>query len=255
MKEKVRNIFFKIWYWYISTIDKNAEVIFMNYGYSKNNQKIILKKEDENNRYSIQLYNHTMAGIDIKEKNILEIGCGRGGGLSYINRYLSPNEVTGIDLNKKAIEFCKKKYTEENNTFLQANAQNLPFWNSSFEVVINVESSHRYPQVELFINEAYRILKPGGFFLLTDFGQSGELKMLEKHIKNAQFEIVKKENITNEVIEALSLSTPKRKVLIDKIIPTFLRGIAYQFAATEGSTTYNRFSNRYFEYVHYILKK
>ena len=109
MKEKVKNIFFKIWYWYISTIDKNAEVIFMNYGYSKNNQKVELKKEDENNRYSIQLYNHTIAGIDIKEKNILEVGCGRGGGLSYINRYLSPNNVTGIDLNKKAVDFCKKK--------------------------------------------------------------------------------------------------------------------------------------------------
>ncbi|OQY04062.1 MAG: hypothetical protein B6I20_03730 [Bacteroidetes bacterium 4572_117] len=99
------------------------------------------------------------------------------------------------------------------------------------------ESSHRYPQVEFFINEVYRVLKPGGTFLLTDFGQSEELKMLKKHIKNAQFEIVKEENITNEVIDALRLSTPERKVLINKIIPAFLKGVAYQFAATEGSTT------------------
>ena len=34
MKEKLKSIFFKIWYWYVSTVDKNAEVIFMNYGYS-----------------------------------------------------------------------------------------------------------------------------------------------------------------------------------------------------------------------------
>ena len=255
MKEKLKNIFFKIWYWYISTIDKNAEIIFMNYGYSKNNQKIVLEKEDEKNRYSIQLYEHTATGVNIKGKNILEVGCGRGGGLSYINRYLSPNEVTGIDLNKKAIRFCEKFYKEKNSTFLQANAQNLPFKDSSFEVVINVESSHRYPQVELFINEVYRVLKSGGTFLFTDFGQSKELKIIEEQMENAQFRFVKKENITSEVVEALTLSTPERKVLIDKITPVFFKKLAHQFVATEGSTTYNRFANGYFEYVYYILKK
>ncbi len=34
MKEKIRNVFYMIWYWYISTIDKNAEVVFMNFGFS-----------------------------------------------------------------------------------------------------------------------------------------------------------------------------------------------------------------------------
>ena len=255
MKEKLKSIFFKIWYWYISTIDKNAEVIFMNFGYSKDNQKIILQKEDENNRYSVQLYNYVATGVDISGKNILEVGCGRGGGLSYINRYLLPDKATGIDLNKKAIEFCKKFYKEKNNTFLQANAQKLPFKDSSFDVVINVESSHRYPQVDLFINEVYRVLKEGGYFLFADFGQNKELKMLEKQMENAQFKFIKKENITNEVVEALTLSTPGRKVLIDKIAPVFLRDLAHQFAATIGTPTYNRFVNRHFEYVHYILKK
>ncbi|MCK4661636.1 MAG: class I SAM-dependent methyltransferase [Bacteroidales bacterium] len=255
MKEKLKSIFFKIWYWYISTIDKNAEVVFMNFGYSKNNQKIILEKEDEKNRYSVQLYNLVATGVNIIGKNILEVGCGRGGGLSYINRYLFPNKVTGIDLNKKAIEFCKKFYKEKNNTFLQANAQKLPFKDSSFEVVINIESSHRYPQVDLFINEVYRVLKDGGNFLFADFGQNKELKMLEKHIKNTQFKFVKKENITNEVVEALTLSTPERKVLINKIAPVFLRNLAHKFAATAGTSTYNHFANRYYEYVYYILKK
>ena len=255
MKKKLRSIFFKIWYWYISTIDKNAEVIFMNYGYSKNNQKIVLKEEDEKNRYSIQLYNHTVEGVDIKAKNILEVGCGRGGGLSYINSYFSPNKVTGIDLNKKAIDFCNKFYSKSNSVFIQADAQDLPFSESSFDIVINVESSHRYPKVELFINEVYRVLKPGGVLLLTDFGQNKNLKILEKYMVNAGFNIQKKEDITNEIIEALNLSTPDRKILIDKIVPNYLKNIAHQFAATEGSKTYKQFSSRHFEYVYYILKK
>jgi spermidine synthase len=111
MKEKLKNVFYRIWYWYISTVDKNAEVIFMNFGYSKDNHKIKLDENDEKNRYSAQLYNLVATGINIKGKDILEVGCGRGGGLSYINRYLSPHSATGVDLNKKAIEFCKTYYS------------------------------------------------------------------------------------------------------------------------------------------------
>ena len=86
MKEGLKNIFFKIWYWYVSTIDKNADVTFMNYGYSKDNHKIKLDEIDEQNRYSVQLYDLVGRSADINKKDIVEIGCGRGGGISYINR-------------------------------------------------------------------------------------------------------------------------------------------------------------------------
>ena len=255
MKEKLKNIFFKIWYWYISTIDKNADIIFMNYGYSKNNLRIELDETDEKNRYSIQLYNHIVADIDIKGKDILEIGCGRGGGLSYINRYLSPNRIAGIDLNNKAIKFCENYYPEKNSTFLQANAQNLPFPDNTFDVVINVESSHRYKKPELFFKEVYRVLKAGGTFLFTDFRQVGDLQILKSQIRDAKFKFVKKEDITDNVVEALKLATPDREILIKKLVPGFLQSLGKNFAATEKSPTYNRFTERYFEYVYYVLLK
>ncbi len=255
MKDALKNIFFKIWYWYISTIDKNAEIIFMNYGYSSKSIKIELDKEDVPNRYSIQLYHHTATGVDVKGKDILEVGCGRGGGLSYVNRYLSPKNVTGVDLNKKAIQFCNKHYKGTNNIFVQADAQKLPFADNSFDVVLNVESSHRYPDVDVFLNEVYRVLKPDGVLLLTDFRQKKDIELLDRQIKISLFEFLKKENITNEVVEALTFATPDRKVLIEKMVPSFLQDLAHNFAATEGSTTYKRFVNRYFEYVNYVLIK
>jgi ubiquinone/menaquinone biosynthesis C-methylase UbiE len=255
MKEKLKNIFFRIWYWYVSTVDKNAEVIFMNFGYSKDNHKIKLDKNDEKNRCSVQLYNLVASGANINGKDILEVGCGRGGGLSYIKRYLFPNSVTGIDLNKKAIQFCKNHYPEKSNVFLKANAQNLPLLDVSFDVVINVESSHRYPQPELFFNEVYRVLRPGGFFLFADFRQRDELLMLDNQIKKTQFKLINKENITSNVVEALKLATHEREVLIKKLLPVFLQNLGKNFAATEGSPTYNRFANGHFEYIYYILEK
>lgn len=255
MKEALKNIFFKIWYWYISTIDKKAEVIFMNYGYSSNNEIIKLDVKDEFNRYSIQLYHHTATGININGKDVLEVGCGRGGGLSYVNNYLSPKNVTGIDLNKKAIQFCNKHYKETNSRFIQANAQKLPFADNSFDVVLNVESSHRYPNVDEFLSEVYRVLKPNGVLLFTDFRQTKDFNLLHNQIENAKFELIQKEDITNNVISSLSLSTPERTTLINKMVPSFLRDLAHNFAGTKGSTTYNRFVSRYFVYVNYILKK
>ncbi len=55
----------------------------MNYGYVPIDEKskLILKDEvDQENRLFIQLYQHTLLGIDLKGKEVLEVGSGRGGG-------------------------------------------------------------------------------------------------------------------------------------------------------------------------------
>ncbi len=255
LKDKLKNVFFKFWYWYLSSIDKNGEIIFMNYGYSKDNHKIELDENDEKNRYSIQLYHLVATGVDIRGKDILEVGCGRGGGLSYIYRYFSPNSLTGVDLNRKAINFCNKKYSAERIIFLQANAQKLNFQKDSFDVVINVESSHRYSQKDIFLDEVYRVLKPNGFFLFADFGNKIEIEKLNTQFEKSNFQLVKFENITDNVIEALKLATPSREELIKKLLPKFLQNLGRNFAATAGSATYNFFLTKKFEYVFYVLKK
>ncbi|MBI5917707.1 MAG: class I SAM-dependent methyltransferase [Bacteroidetes bacterium] len=255
MKEKLKDVFFRIWYWYISTVDKKAEVTFMNYGYSRDNHQIKLDEKDEKDRYSIQLYDFIARSVAIQGKEILEVGCGRGGGLSYINRYLSPNLATGLDLSKKAIEFCKKHYSKERIKFIQGNAHSLNFQDNIFDVVINVESSHRYAEIDKFLSEVYRVLKPGGFFIFTDFRHKNELEKLNAQLENSDFNLVKNELITPHVLEALKLSSPERENLVHKLIPKFLHNSGKNFAATEGSDTYNKFAARELEYLFYILMK
>ncbi|MFA5045470.1 MAG: class I SAM-dependent methyltransferase [Paludibacter sp.] len=184
MTEFVSNVFFRMWYWYISKIDKKAEVIFMNYGYSKDNHEISLEEPDKINKYPVQLYDFVANSIDLKGKDLLEVGCGRGGGLSYINRYLKPKTATGIDLNNKAISFCQKNYKDI--TFMQGNAQLLKFENLSFDVVINVESSHRYAQIDKFLEEVHRVLRPGGHLIFTDFRLKHEIEKLDNQFVKAK---------------------------------------------------------------------
>ncbi|MDH5381799.1 MAG: class I SAM-dependent methyltransferase [Cyclobacteriaceae bacterium] len=246
---------FKKWYWFISAMDSKGDVTFMNYGFSRNKEKIKLQDADEINRYSIQLYDFLANRIDLKDKTLLEVGSGRGGGLSYINRYLSPRSTIGIDLCERAVRFCNDHYKQDNIHFQVGNAMNLEFDKATFDVVLNLESSHLYPKMGKFISEVRRVLKDDGTFLYTDFRESSEIEALTKLFKKEGFDIIENHNINDEVVEALQLSTSERLALIKKVMPRIFWGSSKKFAATEGSTTYHKFESGKLEYVLFVMKK
>jgi hypothetical protein len=63
----LRRSAWKIWYSYVTELDTDAQVTFMNYGYAdpNNPKKIKLKKSDEKNRYCIQLYHHVASAVSL----------------------------------------------------------------------------------------------------------------------------------------------------------------------------------------------
>lgn len=250
-----RELLFRIWYWYVNKADKNAEIVFMNYGYAGKDHTLLLDKLHEPNRYSIQLYHHLAQQVEIKDKNILEIGCGRGGGLSYITRNFSPASAKGIDLVKKAVSFSNRHHKLDGLSFAQGDAQKLNFENNSFDVVINVESSHRYPAMSSFLKEVSRILRPDGHFLFTDFRYSHEMDDLKKELDSTGFSVLNERCINHEVVEALRLDDERKRKLVNKLAPKFLHKTALNFAGAIGSETYNQFATRKYIYFSYVMKK
>jgi ubiquinone/menaquinone biosynthesis C-methylase UbiE len=255
MKKFFRSVFFRFWYWYVSTVDKNAQVIFMNYGYEYDDKKIELEPRDELNRYSVQIYHYIASSVEIKDKDIVEVGCGRGGGLSFVKRYFKPKTHAGLDLEKQAIHFCKRHYKEEGGHFYQGTAQKLPFQDSSFDVLLNVESSHRYPQMPIFLSEVKRVLRPNGYFLMIDFRYVKDVEKMDKDIADSGMELISKTDVTPNVVKALRLATPARLKLINDIAPKFLHDLSKNFAATEGSEIFRKFAEREYQYYFYLLRK
>ena len=255
MKTFIREKLFQIWYWYVSKVDKNAEVILMNYGFHNEKLQLTLKDNDEPNRYSLQLYYHLATQTDITNKDIIEIGSGRGGGLTFLTNTLKPANAIGIELNQKAVDFCNKHYQVDGLDFQQGDAQNLTLLDSCCDVVINVESSHRYPEFQQFLKETLRILRPGGYLLLTDFRYDYEMEEFNKDINQSGFELIKNQNINNEVVASLKLDDIRRRALIEKLTPRFLHKTALNFAGAIGSETYNYFENKTYIYFSLTLQK
>ncbi|SDB90907.1 class I SAM-dependent methyltransferase [Williamwhitmania taraxaci] len=252
----LREWLFRIWYWYVSNVDKKGEVLFMNYGYSNPEMPVSLNAEDIPNKYSAQLYHLIGSATDLKGKDIVEVGCGRGGGLSYIVNTFSPATALGVDLNKRAAKFCSKHHNKQGLSFAQGDAQDLSFIaDGSFDAIINVESSHRYPRMDLFLKEVHRVLRPGGYFLYTDFRYDHEMTELKQQLAATGMVIHKEIMITDNVVQALEADDQRKRVLVKKLAPRLIHKVALNFAGTIGSKTYNQFATHKYEYYHFVMQK
>ena len=108
----------------------------------------------------------------IKNKEIIEIGCGNGVQALYINANYHPLKITGIDINKANIKIANGERDRTNTfnvQFLVDDAQNLAqIASNSADVLINIESAFHYPDKPAFLKEVCRVLKPGGQYLIAD---------------------------------------------------------------------------------------
>jgi ubiquinone/menaquinone biosynthesis C-methylase UbiE len=97
-----------------------------------------------------------------RDKRVLEIGCGLG--TDAINFARAGADYTGVDLTERSIELVQRRFAFENlQGYLQtADAEKLPFADNSFDLIYSHGVLHHTPDTQRAINEAHRVLKPGG---------------------------------------------------------------------------------------------
>ena len=93
---------------------------------------------------------------DIKNKKILDVGCGLGMTMDYfINKN---NHIIGIDITPQSIIENNERGLE----VLEADARQLPFKNNIFDIVYSLGVIEHFPETELALKEHVRVCKPGG---------------------------------------------------------------------------------------------
>jgi arsenite methyltransferase len=100
---------------------------------------------------------------------VLDLGCGSGDQAISISQIVgSRGFIYGLDLTEKMIEKAKLKNNKTNVNFLQHDIHDLPFDDASVNVVLsNCVINHSLDKKKIF-SEIYRVLKPGGHFLIGD---------------------------------------------------------------------------------------
>ena len=247
--------FWKKWYNIFAKRARNPELKLMNYGYDSPNMELRLDKEDEAERFSIQLYHYVTSHTVIKNKNVLEIGSGRGGGAAYIAKYLQPEFVTGIDISEDAISLCHDLYSLTNLNFVIGDSENIPLSDNTYDIVINVESSHCYGDMEKFLSEVYRVLKPDGYFLFCDFRTLEGIDELNEQFSKSNLKFLNRVDITENVIEGLNKLSEYRENHIQKSVPFLIRSLFKTYAGIKGTEIYNSFITGKMIYFFALLKK
>ncbi|MFD2408215.1 class I SAM-dependent methyltransferase [Azorhizophilus paspali] len=74
--------------------------------------------------------------------------------------------MTGLDFCPAHIEFCDRVHRLDGLSFIYGDAMALQFADEEFDVVINIESSHSYPDLNRFGEEVRRVLKKKACFFM-----------------------------------------------------------------------------------------
>jgi ubiquinone/menaquinone biosynthesis C-methylase UbiE len=157
----------------------------------------------------------------IKGKKCLDIGCGGGRQCVAFSR-LGAVEAAGVDFGKENIIFANKmknKLGIDNIQYYEANAYDLPFEENEFDIVSSNGVFHHVEKMDRALEEAFRVLKPGGWMWLYVNGAGGMFNDLMDTIK-----IIMQGTDRNRVLDILrsfGLNEHKMYHLIDGFYATY----------------------------------
>jgi ubiquinone/menaquinone biosynthesis C-methylase UbiE len=157
--------------------------------------------------FSEQLYFYVASGAGISDftsLKLLDVGCGSGDGLNFLSRVIGARELVGIDLSQEAANRANARFGRRGLLFEFGDAENLPFADGEMDVVINIESSHNYPDLHRFFKEVARVLKPGGVFSYADVFTEPRYRQLQASKVDSGLDWIQENDISAPVRRAIS---------------------------------------------------
>ncbi|NEQ23223.1 MAG: methyltransferase domain-containing protein, partial [Microcoleus sp. SIO2G3] len=114
-----------------------------------------------------------MGAPNNRQTRILDIACGTGRTLKMIRGALSDVSLYGSDLSAAYLRKANQLLSQEAGELpqlVQANAEELPYLDRYFHAVTSVFLFHELPAPvrQTIIEEAYRVIQPGGMFVICD---------------------------------------------------------------------------------------
>ena len=255
---KLRHCLWRWWYDLLARSDGDSDLLLMNYGYvplSGDQQYLELDPADEPFRYPLQLYDHVVSRLDLTGKDVLEVGCGRGGGAAFLATRYKPLSLIGIDLSPVAVARCRAVHQAPGLRFEVGRAEALPVAAAGSDLVINVESSHCYPDMARFLSEVMRVLRPGGYLAFCDLRTTSGMVELREDIAACGLETVHEEGLNQQVMQALKQVAEQRMAMIEQKVPRIGRRLMANFVGAPDTPIYDMLRTGRMEYGNWLLRK
>ena len=161
--------------------------------YDISTETLFLGRQDSMQRQTL-LPLHSHFGTN-EPKTLLEVACGTGRFATFTRDNFRSTDVTLMDLSPFYLEKARRndeywrKYQQVDKqttaaTFVQANAEYLPFEDNSFDCVTCVYLFHELPETARAqaAAEMARVVKKGGIVVLTDSVQLGDRPGMDENI-------------------------------------------------------------------------
>ena len=119
-----------------------------------------------------------LSGLNISNKDVLDVGCGCGGAAFHLTRNYNVNSVTGIDVEplviQRATELAHKYSLTDKTNFEVVEPGPIPFEENQFDVVFSKDAFLHIPDKEALAFEVARVIRPGGLLVASDWMRSND---------------------------------------------------------------------------------
>lgn len=118
-----------------------------------------------NENTSEHLHRYAIASDLCANKVVLDIASGEGYGSILLAK--KAKSVAGVDIDEATILLAKEKYKANNLEYKVGSADNIPYNDGSFDIVVSFETLEHHDKHTEMMQEIRRVLKPGGICLIS----------------------------------------------------------------------------------------
>ncbi len=105
-------------------------------------------------------------------ENVVDLGCGGGRNAAELLKRYPRAKVTALDYSETSVEKTKQTNRKEIGAgrcaVVRGNVASLPFEDGSFDLATAFETVYFWPGLEACFAQVYRVLRPGGAFLICN---------------------------------------------------------------------------------------
>jgi ubiquinone/menaquinone biosynthesis C-methylase UbiE len=119
--------------------------------------------------------------LEVREKlgtisggDVLDVGTDDGDFIKVLMKTLKDyNSFTGIDILGDELEKAREQFRDDPANFMQMNAEAMTFQENQFDTVCSSYTIHHLENIDTVLAEMYRVLKPGGHFIIQEMYSDG----------------------------------------------------------------------------------